>query len=96
MKSKSVFAALSAALGMLAIQQANAHMEPKNGEKLEMCYGVVKAHKNDCASKANNHSCAGQAKTDGDPNEWVKVPTGLCLKIVGGTLKSSDDLPKMP
>lgn len=78
---------LGAILTAAALQKANAHMEPKGDEKYEMCYGVVKAHKNDCASKVNKHSCAGQAKTDGDPDEWIRVPDGLCLKLVGGSLK---------
>lgn len=50
----------------------------------ERCAGVAKMGKNDCA--ANGHSCAGQAKKDGDKNEWVYVPTGTCDKIVGGTI----------
>lgn len=50
----------------------------------EKCYGVVKAGKNDCANLAGTHSCAGQAKTDGDKGEWVLVPKGLCSKLVGG------------
>ncbi|MFO0374393.1 MAG: DUF2282 domain-containing protein [Alphaproteobacteria bacterium] len=33
------------------------------------CYGVAKAEKNDCASKAAGHICAGHAKKDNDPNE---------------------------
>lgn len=48
----------------------------------EKCAGIAKAGKNDC--QANGHSCAGQAKKDGDPNEWVSVPKGTCDKIVGG------------
>jgi uncharacterized membrane protein len=43
---------------------------------------MVKAGKNDCA--ANGHGCAGQAKVDSDPNEWIVVPQGVCDKIVGG------------
>jgi uncharacterized membrane protein len=83
--SLAVISAISA-LALPISHQAAAHMEPKAGEGMEICYGVVKAHKNDCASKANKHSCAGQAKADSDPNEWVKVPTGLCLKLAGGSL----------
>lgn len=49
---------------------------------MEKCAGVVKAGKNDCG--ANGHSCAGMAKKDGDANEWVKVPTGTCAKLVNG------------
>lgn len=49
----------------------------------EKCYGVSRAAQNDCA--ANGHSCAGQAKTDGDANEWLYVPAGTCERIVGGS-----------
>lgn len=52
----------------------------------EKCYGVAKAGKNDCASLNKTHSCAGQAKADGDANEWVYVPAGLCDKLAGGKL----------
>ena len=51
---------------------------------MEKCYGVAKAGKNDCA--ANGHSCAAQAKADGDKNEWIAVPKGTCEKLVGGSL----------
>lgn len=50
----------------------------------ERCYGVVKAGMNDCGNSA--HACAGLSKKDGDPNEWILVPQGLCKKIVGGSL----------
>ncbi len=29
----------------------------------------------------------GKAKKDGDPKEWLYVPTGTCNKIVGGSVK---------
>ncbi len=48
----------------------------------EKCAGIVKAGKNDCGAK--DHACGGQAKTDGDPEEWIYVPEGTCEKIVGG------------
>jgi len=51
----------------------------------EKCYGVAKAAKNDCGVKGG-HSCAGQAKTDNDPKEWVYLPKGTCAKIAGGSL----------
>ena len=49
----------------------------------DKCYGVAKAGKNDCA--ANGHSCAGQAKTDNDPNEWKHMPKDECEKMGGTT-----------
>lgn len=47
------------------------------------CYGIAKKGKNDCGTPT--HSCAGQAKTDNDPSEWILVPTGTCEKK-GGSL----------
>ncbi len=47
----------------------------------EKCAGIVKAGMNDCG--ANGHACAGYAKVDGDPNEWIELPAGTCKKIVG-------------
>ena len=49
----------------------------------EKCFGLAKKGMNDCA--ANGHSCAGQAKADGDAKEWIYVPKGSCDKIVGAT-----------
>jgi uncharacterized membrane protein len=48
----------------------------------EKCAGIVKAGMNDCGAK--DHACGGQATTDGDPEEWIYVPIGICEKIVGG------------
>ncbi len=54
-------------------------------EGFEKCAGIAKAGQNDCAAKG--HSCAGKAKKDGEPKEWLYVPTGTCDKIVGGSVK---------
>ena len=85
-KKLAISAAISAAILGLSATGALAHLEPRKGEDKEKCYGVVKAGKNDCASKINKHSCSGRAKADGDPNEWIKLPSGLCEKLVGGSL----------
>jgi len=66
---------------------ANAGLAHAGKEGYEKCQGVAKAGMNDCG--ANGHSCAGQAKVDADPNEWVYVPEGTCEKIVGGTVKAA-------
>ncbi|MGH1375229.1 MAG: BufA1 family periplasmic bufferin-type metallophore [Alphaproteobacteria bacterium] len=78
------------AAALMAVQNAEAHKEPRKGDGMEKCYGVVKAGKNDCASKANKHSCSGQSKIDGDPNEWIKIPQGLCEKLVNGSTEPKD------
>jgi uncharacterized membrane protein len=53
----------------------------------EKCYGVAKAGKNDCAGPG--HVCAGLAKTDGNPEEYVNLPKGTCERIVGGIRKDA-------
>ena len=52
--------------------------------KLEKCYGVVKAGKNDCAAGA--HACAAQSSKDQSPREFIELPKGTCERIVGGSL----------
>lgn len=55
--------------------------QPKFWEK---CAGIAKSGMNDCGSLDGKHGCAGQAKKNSDPQEWVYVPKGTCAKIVGG------------
>jgi uncharacterized membrane protein len=52
--------------------------------KLEKCYGINAAAKNDCAEGV--HSCAGQATQARDPKSFVLLPAGDCAKIQGGKL----------
>lgn len=74
---------LGAVAGLLALGlTAPAAFAGKPG--MEKCAGIVKAGKNDCGT--SKHACAGQASKDGDPTEWVYVPTGTCDKIVGGKI----------
>lgn len=51
---------------------------------MEKCYGIAKAGMNDCGTAV--HGCAGEAKINGAKDEFINVPTGLCKKIVGGSL----------
>jgi uncharacterized membrane protein len=55
--------------------------------KLEKCYGVNAAAKNDCAEGA--HSCAGQATQARDSKSFVMLPAGDCSKIQGGKTSAS-------
>lgn len=71
----------SALAGLLALGASNAAFANKEG--MEKCLGVAKAGQNDCASANGSHSCAGQAKTDNDPNEWKFVAKGTCEKMGG-------------
>ena len=51
----------------------------------EKCQGIAAKGMNDCGT--SKHGCAGQAKVDSDPEEWVYVPDGTCGKIAGGKVK---------
>lgn len=73
--------------GALAVVASISISEPAKAGKKEKCYGIVKAGRNDCASADGSHSCAGLAKTDGDFNEWVLLPSDTCERIIGGLKK---------
>jgi len=59
----------------------------KGGAKMEKCYGVAKAGKNDCKAGAGT-SCAGTSTKDGQANSWMFVAKGTCEKLVGGSLEA--------
>lgn len=85
MSIKKIQLAISAvmALGISCNATAENTMNmSSNIQGMEKCYGVVKSGLNDCGTA--KHNCAGEAKQDGDKNEWVLMPTGLCKKLVGG------------
>jgi uncharacterized membrane protein len=48
--------------------------------KMEKCYGVSLAGKNDCAAGPGT-TCAGTSKVDYQGNAWKNVPTGTCTTI---------------
>lgn len=63
---------------------AASNMSMPSQGKVEKCYGIAKAKMNDCGTA--KHNCAGIAKTDGDPQEWIYVLKGYCNRIKGGSL----------
>ncbi len=63
----------------------NPMLQVGNINGMEKCYGIAKAGKNDCAN--SGHGCNSEAKADSDKKEWVFVPTGLCKKLVDGSLQ---------
>jgi uncharacterized membrane protein len=83
---------LSAAVGLALAAPAPVRAQggppqtpkPDAAPKLEKCYGINAAAKNDCAEGA--HSCAGQATQPRDPKSYVLLPAGDCAKIQGGKL----------
>ncbi|MEJ2646685.1 MAG: DUF2282 domain-containing protein [Gammaproteobacteria bacterium] len=54
-----------------------------NNASMQKCYGINKAHMNDCASA--DHGCKGMATKARDPKSFVYVPKGVCQKIAGGS-----------
>lgn len=80
--NKTTILSVTALAGALALSIAMPTV-PAQAADMEKCYGVVKAGHNDCG--ANGHSCAGAAKKDRDPNEWIMVPAGLCARLAGGS-----------
>lgn len=86
--NKQLMAATLMALGMAAASGIATAADDK--PEMEKCAGIVKAGMNDCG--ANGHACAGQAKVDNDPKEWIKLPKGTCDKIAGGTVINAEDM----
>jgi uncharacterized membrane protein len=88
---------LSTAVGLaFAIQALPVQAQPQvvkdnmmkmEKNKLEKCYGINAAAKNDCAEGA--HSCAGQATQARDAKSFVLLPAGDCAKIQGGKTTAS-------
>ncbi len=56
----------------------------------EKCWGIAKAGQNACNTNPSMHTCKGHAKVDNDPNDFVTVPQGTCLKV-GGKLEPAGD-----
>ncbi len=78
MNSQSLKAALVSAL---ALSSAAGAVAPAPVEK---CFGIAKAGKNDCQTASS--SCAGTSQQDRQPDAWIYVPNGTCLKISGASL----------
>lgn len=83
MSSKLIKQAIIASIALGVSCGASAAMDMKV-PGMEKCYGITKAGMNDCGT--STHGCAGEAKTDSAKDEFINVPTGLCKKIVGGSL----------
>lgn len=77
--TKGVLSALL--LSSLAAGAATAsHAQTATKPKMEKCYGVSLAGKNDCAAGAGT-TCAGTSKIDYQGNAWKLVPAGTCTTI---------------
>lgn len=100
MSNKMIINAVSAVLALglsstsLPALAENMASSPESGQDMmlspppqgmERCYGIAKAGQNNCGNAI--HGCSGEATVSGDKSDWMFVPTGLCNKIVGGSLK---------
>ena len=68
-------------------QMVKDNMMRAEKNKLDKCYGINAAAKNDCAEGA--HSCAGQSTQARDTKSFVLLPAGDCSKIQGGKTTTS-------
>lgn len=76
-------------IGSASIVAMSNQASAAKNEKMEKCYGVVKAGQNDCADAKQVHSCAGESKANGGKGEWILLPSGTCEKLVNGSLKAN-------
>ncbi|MGZ0186702.1 MAG: BufA1 family periplasmic bufferin-type metallophore [Alphaproteobacteria bacterium] len=83
-KPQIIAAAVAAAVGSTLAMGGTAIAADK---KMEKCFGVVKAGKNDCQTATS--SCAGTSKVDGQKDAWVLVPAGLCGRLNGSADKAA-------
>lgn len=81
---KIVKSAVTGALILTTTVMLTTTADAKTVEKMEKCYGIVKAGMNDCQTATQ--SCAGSATVDKQPDAFLFVPKGMCNKIVGGSL----------
>ena len=76
---------LSSALALAISSAAISVPAVAQDAKVEKCYGIAAAGKNDCQTATS--SCAGTSKFDRQPDAFLLVPEGTCGKIAGGTTK---------
>jgi uncharacterized membrane protein len=81
-KSHSLIA--TAVAGLFAVS-ASAFAAEQDHANQDKCYGIAKAGQNDCATSTGTHSCAGQAKSDNDAQDWKYVAKGTCQSLGGKT-----------
>ena len=71
---------LAALTSGVALAQAQSTKPADAMPKMEKCYGVAMAGKNDCAAGPGT-TCAGTSKVDYQGNAWKNVPAGTCTTI---------------
>lgn len=77
-----------AAIALAALTTGGAMAQAKGDDmktdmakpKMEKCFGVSMAGKNDCAAGPGT-TCAGTSKVDYQHNSWKYVPAGSCTTM---------------
>lgn len=77
---RTTHATLAATLAITAAALATTANAQASQDKMEKCYGVSLAGKNDCKAGAGT-SCAGTSKVDYQGNAWTLVKAGTCTTI---------------
>lgn len=77
---KMTHAAVMVAIAMGAAAATHAENAAAAAPKMEKCYGVAKAGKNDCKAGAGT-SCAGTSRVDYQGDAWKLVKAGTCTHI---------------
>ena len=80
-----LMAAATAAIGLVAMNAANAGPAAKPMYESEKCFGVAVSGGNDCQTATN--SCAGTVTQPMQGDAWIYVPAGVCGKISNGSLE---------
>ena len=74
----ATIASPAAAADKMAMMKKPVTMEQMAGN--EKCYGVAKAHENDCKAGPGT-TCAGTSKVNYQGNAWSLVKEGTCTTI---------------
>lgn len=77
---RTTHAALAAGIAIASVSAFAASAPAQTKPKMEKCYGVSLAGKNDCAAGPGT-SCAGTSKVDYQGNAWKLVKAGTCTSI---------------
>lgn len=83
-KTKKIMTAIMTTALSVGIATASTQAAAQSKCPVEKCYGIAKKMKNECGT--SKHACAGQAKTNNDPNDWIMVMKGNCNMIMNGSL----------
>ena len=84
MTTKLSAATLILALGSALSLSAMSNLAHADDAKMDKCFGVAEAGKNDCAAGAGT-TCAGTSKVKDQANAWKLVPAGTCGKTTSAT-----------